>query len=1718
MLLPARVPSPFVVALVATCDRPELLRRALASIAAQTRPPDVLSVVEDRREMSPEVRRVVSDVAFPENVDVILLGNRRTPGAAGAWGTGLDEAARRFSPLNAIYVAILDDDDWWEPDHVAACLAHAVDRDLDMVAPATLRHDDEHPEGREQQPPAVLSAEIALVKNPHVQGSSLFVRLSALLEAGMFDESLQSTTDRDLLIRLADIDASFAPLSRVTVHHDARGDRPRLSSRASDAKIQGLARFWQKHRRRMNEEQRGLFEARARALFGTEVTSMGPAPAQPAPPAQAEQVSRSAEGDSTIALVVGIAADGDEAGVARVTPLLEDLLTLQSDERVAALDVVIVENGDGGGVLRSRVDAMIRRGLRCYLADVARQQASASAGFFGPGFVRRPGRVGISEARAITQRHVRRLMRPGSIAWILDDDKRLAPLVHEDGRLIRRPFDVVGTIARLRAMGSAVVLGVDTGAAPLPAASTLRTQMVDLASNLAAMRALGPDALWPDGTEENLALAQEAPDFYYDLARPHTWHLERPFWFRAEPSGARVRDAFLQLCEKAPRVLAGEQVFRPLFVDGRAELTLRPSIRRGGNTLVFDADALVDVPQIVPSPDGRPTRRSDMIWALLNARIRGRRVDEAPFAVYHDRSDAAASALDPTTLIDDIRGYALCSTLVDVMGRWPAFEGPPDEMSLLARDRYQKYLVERTAALVLSFHRARGAARAARLTLMDPRAWWAADGQVREAVEAHRTFLERTLAALESGELDRVRAAVATTPPFEIGEYVRSLREKLDEAAVPVSVKPAWIRAERERIAQAQVERLASPANPLRLLGAGHEGIVLTDGREVFKYLDLWRARGRESDRAFLRSLIGKWTHTQGLYPLRRLIEDGPHVVLTYPYEPTEPYGGGHAAGLVQLLRECREQGVAFRNMHPRNLRVAGDRVRLVDYGADLRPLDAGEWRHMVRRAWLCFRWAHDPDLDLRMQRALREDIPELMGWERLERAVLAGDARDDLHKILCDAVVQASASRLLDYGCGSGRLASDLATRGIRALGYDPRSSPRWADSRATFTTDRTLALRDGPHDVVLCSLVLCTIEGDAEYRAVLSDIRAAVRDDGLVMIAVCNPLHTLGGDTPLQRRIVRPDNDPDRRFIWTKRVNGALRRDVHRPLHMLRRDLLRAGLYVESILETETVDLERLEPASDFMVLKARAVVPGAKVSLLVRASAMEWRTLPIQIGHVVEQLEGPHAFHERIVVLDSRRDRFLRPHAEADIDAARSALTALVDDGTIDRVVELPKDHDAVAALNERWFGLAATDTHATDGTPIAASLVGFESCAGDFVLHVDDDLLIARRSRFHDYLSELVNALDRDPEALCASLGVCRDRDEPWSTGGTEGAWRVEVRATLMHRDRLLASRPWPNEQLGPALVRSWYRSLDARICERGLRSLRGGGCSTFFIHPPNERKRDRDAWLAMLDRVRAGHIPPIQIGRVDLVGDLAQWLGPRRAEKIVVVACGRNVPAGRVARFRESLAAQTERSFGVVAIEDGGSRTSAEVVRSQLGGFPNATVLTLPERRGALANIVWALRYVCVDPDSIIVLVDLDDALLGDGALARIARELDDGADLTVGGMRRTDKIKPYPPNFVAPRTSRGGNVWQHLRAFRRALFDRVPDEALRLDGAYADLAWDWALMLPLVELATEPRYIDEPLYLYEPSGVGKSGEERAVRERIIAAIVSKPSLRLGGQR
>ena len=261
----------FIAAIVATYNRPELLtRRALTSISRQTRRPDLLIVVDDS---APEIRSrnraAVTEYSLT-SPRTIYLENTRTPGACGAWNTALYEL-QRIDP--SAFAAVLDDDDMWEPTYLQRCAQAVVKESLDMVASGIVYNVSEEEEGLPFTSPERLNAEDFFVRNPYIQGSNLFVRLEKLLEVDGFDESLTSTTDRDICIRLADLGTvRYGRILDCLVQHYAEQDRPRLSTPGSDAKSRGLTRFFQKYQGRMNDRQREAFIRRSIEVFGCDPT------------------------------------------------------------------------------------------------------------------------------------------------------------------------------------------------------------------------------------------------------------------------------------------------------------------------------------------------------------------------------------------------------------------------------------------------------------------------------------------------------------------------------------------------------------------------------------------------------------------------------------------------------------------------------------------------------------------------------------------------------------------------------------------------------------------------------------------------------------------------------------------------------------------------------------------------------------------------------------------------------------------------------------------------------------------------------------------------------------------------------------------------------------------------------------------------------------------------------------------------------------------------------------------------------------------------------------------------------------------------------------------------------------------------------------------------------------------------------------------------------
>ena len=1174
-------PQPSIAVVVATHRRPALLEeRALPSIEAQVRRPDLVVVVDDSGDDVVEIltRRAVDRLAA-SGIPCQWSRNVRAAGASGAWNTGIGAVHDHADDPAGWWVAILDDDDAWDADHLADCIGRLVDDDLDVVAAPLLRYERADDGGCCQHPPEALAPEQFLVGNPHVQGSNLVVRLSRLVDAGLFDEGLRSCTDRDLCLRLLDLpDLRYGRTTSPTVHHYAESDRARLSTAGSRAKAEGLLGFWRKYRGRMDDQQRLAFLDRADRLFNWRpVDEEGP----------------------EVHLVVGIV--GDSCRPHRVRPLLRDLLRLSHEDGIAGLDVVLLENGpvDGMG-LGPLARAMRRDGLRLYLVDVEAQGQDSLAGRFGEPFERPDRRLPIATTRSMLQAYtcVLARRRPGSVVWLLDDDKRLDALrMAAAGPLVGRWLATA--LLRFRERGVHVVIGPDHEAPPLPAGAILRVQLVDLLHNLRWFAGLDPAEPLPNRSRENADLANRSREPYHDLSAAGAGHVETPCWWEPRVTGETASEAFARLADGIGGLLRGEQVFRPITGTPTQDVVAaaEPSWHRGGNTFVLDVEALADAPNLAPGGTTDAWRRSDMGWALAQLRVFGRHVVQAPIPVTHDRSDESAEVLSPRVLRDDCLGHAAAHALsvaLEPRGSSMDHESPLAVFRVRLKHRLRElsFALARSRVLLRSVERELACG-----------GWWTdtpAAEQVREVVLRLGPLVD----ALQGARDVDVPRSVKEMATFleRIPAALHAWQSALDDGAA----LQERLDCQRVPIAERQVTRLLQPQGRLRLLGAGSEAVVFTDEERVYKLFDAWKVRNSADHRRFLGTLVGRWSDTAGLYPIEGIVEDGVHAVLVYPYEASRPYEGGEGPGLVRLLRECHAQGVVFNNMHPKNLVVTDQGVRLVDYGSDLRPFSEAGFDAMCRRAFVCWRWWRRDDLGDLLRAALADpELPDIDGWRLLRDAALAGPPEVGLYDRLVGLVAASGAVDVLDYGCGKAPVTRRLASMGIDVVGYDPDDvlAARWqrdgAGPKLGGAELRARLIESGRRfEAAVCSLVLCTIGDEAEYAGVLGDLARLTVPGGRLFVAVCDPASTTGGPTPHRLRVLPTDARPDQVFAWESVFStGRRRTDVHRPLTRLRADLLRAGFALDRLERTPTVDIERMEPASEFLVMVLRRT--GARES---------------------------------------------------------------------------------------------------------------------------------------------------------------------------------------------------------------------------------------------------------------------------------------------------------------------------------------------------------------------------------------------------------------------------------------------------------------------------------------------------------------------------------------
>ena len=236
-------PEPLVSVVLPTRNRLEFLRRATASVLAQSERNLELLVVDDAS--TDGTAAYLSDLTARDD-RVRVVRNSIAMGGAGARNQGIQQS-------RGAWVAFIDDDDEWMPAKLQRQLATLAANSAAVACSCSyVKHVRS---GRSKRVPVPMQVSLQqLLATNHLGGASMCICSGRVLrEIGGFDPKLRSAQDLDLWVRLrlrGEIVSCGETLVVLSVH-----EGPRISNNMQSL-YEGARRFYFKHRRLMDKALR----------------------------------------------------------------------------------------------------------------------------------------------------------------------------------------------------------------------------------------------------------------------------------------------------------------------------------------------------------------------------------------------------------------------------------------------------------------------------------------------------------------------------------------------------------------------------------------------------------------------------------------------------------------------------------------------------------------------------------------------------------------------------------------------------------------------------------------------------------------------------------------------------------------------------------------------------------------------------------------------------------------------------------------------------------------------------------------------------------------------------------------------------------------------------------------------------------------------------------------------------------------------------------------------------------------------------------------------------------------------------------------------------------------------------------------------------------------------------------------------------------------------
>jgi glycosyltransferase involved in cell wall biosynthesis len=572
-----------IVSIITTKNRIQLLKNALDSVSKQTVQPYLKILVSDSFET---IKPFEKELALKHNF-IFVENLHHTHNYAGSLNTVIDYLIEHYffnqgESFGDFFFASLDDDDLWKEDYLEEIIK-VLTPEIDIVVTGIWMN--KVSKGFPLSIPETLTFESFLTRNPHIQGSNTFVRLTTLLKAGAFDENMPSTTDRDVFSRLFMLKPKYIIIPKTLVVFNGEENRERISNTFS-IKLDGISKFYAKYSGIFSKEDDNRFREQIKRFGDFNLDQ------------ELNKMHLQLTPNQTV--LKSHHLNPILSGFILSNPSFAQRLVPQLLSVPGLRKIVIFVN-------HPQVDLSIFDDPRIVLFTLNQVKLLNEQGVYSSFIRHRKLKhntiTDISVARTILHHHVYDEASEDDTIWILDDDMELSEVsIHQDG-FINKPLDIQYYIGKYKGDYD-VVVGSYSGDTPLPLLSSIRSQLLDYTYQY---------LFNPKHYDYRLYLK---PDYYYDLSSSEIG-LETPLPFR----GQGLEDVF-----------SSKAISRPLYKLPKEEFTPNS---RGGNTLIFNKEAL-KIQNVSIEVDGVVGRRGDYFW-ILQLQQQNFRVIASHFSTFHNR-------------------------------------------------------------------------------------------------------------------------------------------------------------------------------------------------------------------------------------------------------------------------------------------------------------------------------------------------------------------------------------------------------------------------------------------------------------------------------------------------------------------------------------------------------------------------------------------------------------------------------------------------------------------------------------------------------------------------------------------------------------------------------------------------------------------------------------------------------------------------------------------------------------------------------------------------------------------------------------------------------------------------------------------------------------------------------------------------------------------------